>query len=122
VAIVVDAETTERLRKALVEERESLREQLRDLGVNPDDPTSVELQFDQGSADSAQITAERHRVTSIAEGLRANLGGVEHALRRMDAGTYGTCENCGREIPLERLEAIPFARLCIDCKQRAGTR
>jgi DnaK suppressor protein len=118
----VDAETKERLHQALIEERESSREQLRDLGVNPDDPTSVEVQFDQGLADSAQITAERNRVLSIAQGLRANLDDVEHALRRMEHGTYGTCENCGREIPIERLEAIPFARLCIECKQKAGTR
>jgi DnaK suppressor protein len=118
----VDAETREQLRKILLEERESLREQLRDLGVNLDDPASAELQLDLGFADSAQTTAERHRVMSIAEGLRANLEDVEHALRRMDAGTYGSCENCGREISVERLEAIPFARLCIDCKQKARTR
>jgi RNA polymerase-binding protein DksA len=118
----VDAETNERLRKVLAAERESLRDQLRDLGVNPHDPKSEELQFDPGFADSAQTTAERHRVLSIAEGLRANLGDVEHALRRMDAGTYGVCENCGREISVERLEAIPFARLCIECKQRARAR
>jgi DnaK suppressor protein len=118
----VEAETKERFRKVLEEERESLREQLRDLGVNLDDPASVELQFDQGFADIAQTTVERNRVLSIAEGLRTNLEDVEHALRRMDAGTYGTCENCGREIAEERLEAIPFARLCIECKQRTGTR
>jgi DnaK suppressor protein len=118
----VDAETMERLRKALLEERQSLREQLRDLGLNPDDPASVGLQFDQGFADSAQTTAERHRVMSIAEGLRASLDDVEHALRRMDVGTYGSCENCGRQIAEERLEAIPFARLCIECKQKARPR
>jgi DnaK suppressor protein len=118
----LDAETREQLRKVLLEEREFLREQLRDLGVNPDDPASVQLQFDQGFADSAQTTAERHRVMSIVEGLRANLSDVDHALRQMDAGTYGSCENCGREISVERLEAIPFARLCIDCKQKARTR
>jgi DnaK suppressor protein len=118
----VDAETTERLRKLLVEERELLREQLRDLGVNPDDPTSVELQFDQGFADSAQTTAERNRVLSIARGLRTNLEDVDHALRRMDDGRYGACERCGREIALERLEAVPFARLCIECKQKVRAR
>ena len=118
----MEAETEDRLRKLLVEERELLREQLRDLGLDPDDPTSVELQFDQGFADSAQTTAERNRVLSIAQGLRTNLDDVEHALRRMDTGAYGTCERCGREIPLERLEAVPFARLCIECKQRIRTR
>ena len=118
----MDAETTERLHKVLVEERELLRERLRDLGLNPDDPTSVELRFDPGFADTAQTTAERNRVLSIAQGLRTNLDDVEHALRRMDDGTYGTCERCGQEIDLERLEAVPFARLCIECKREVGSR
>ena len=118
----MDAETTERLHKLLVEERELLREQLRDLGVDPDDPTSVEPQLDPEFADSAQTTAERNRLLSIAQGLRTNLDDVEHALARMDTGTYGTCERCGREIALERLEAVPFARLCIECKQEVRTR
>jgi DnaK suppressor protein len=118
----MDAETTERMHKLLVEERELLRQQLRDLGVNPDDPSSVEIQVDPGFADSAQTTAERNRVLSIAQGLRTNLDDVEHALGRIDAGTYGTCERCGKEIALERLEAVPFARLCIDCKREVGAR
>jgi RNA polymerase-binding transcription factor DksA len=40
----------------------------------------------------------------------------------MDAGTYGICERCGQPISLERLEALPWAVLCIDCKQQAGRR
>jgi RNA polymerase-binding protein DksA len=118
----MDAETTERLHKLLVEERELLREQLRDLGVNPDDPASVEPQLDPGFADTAHTTAERNRILSIAQGLRTNLDEVAHALARMDSGTYGTCERCGREIALERLEAVPFARLCIEDKQKDRAR
>jgi DnaK suppressor protein len=118
----VDPDTEERLRKVLEEERDSLREQLRDNSVNRDDPTSVELQFDQGFADSAQTTAERNRVLTIAERLRENLNDVEHALQRMKWGTYGLCENCGRSIPPERLEALPSARLCMECKQKVRAR
>lgn len=118
----MDAQTLEQLRKALEQERQSLREQLRDRGVDPDDPTSVEFQFDQGFADTAQTTAERDRVLAIVRGLRANLDDVEHAFQRMERGTYGICENCGREIAVERLEALPAARLCIECKQRVGPR
>lgn len=118
----MDPETEERLRKELDEERHSLREQLREYGVNPDNPTSVELQFDQGFADSAQTTAERDRVLTIVERLRENLDDVEHALQRMRWGTYGLCENCGRPIPAERLEALPSARLCVECKQKVRAR
>ena len=42
---------------------------------------------------------------------------IDAALARIDAGTYGTCERCGRPIGQERLEAIPYATLCIDCKR-----
>ena len=49
--------------------------------------------------------------------LRSNLRLVDRALAKMDAGTYGTCERCGRPIGAERLEALPWAMLCISCKQ-----
>jgi RNA polymerase-binding transcription factor DksA len=46
---------------------------------------------------------------------------VEHALERLENGTYGSCEGCGEPIPFERLEAIPSARLCVACPgRRAG--
>jgi DnaK suppressor protein len=49
------------------------------------------------------------------------LAEIEAALKRIDDGTYGICTNCGKEIPPERLEARPWATLCIDCKrQREG--
>jgi DnaK suppressor protein len=54
--------------------------------------------------------------------LRDTLRDVDHALDRMDAGTYGTCERCRQPIADERLEALPAARLCIGCKQRARAR
>jgi RNA polymerase-binding protein DksA len=47
------------------------------------------------------------------------LAAIDAALGRVEAGTYGTCESCGREISPERLEAYPWASLCIDCKREA---
>jgi DnaK suppressor protein len=55
---------------------------------------------------------------SVVRALRSNLRDVERAIAKMDAGTYGTCESCGKLIALERLEALPWAVLCIDCKQK----
>ncbi|MEK6681845.1 MAG: TraR/DksA C4-type zinc finger protein [Nitrospirota bacterium] len=43
---------------------------------------------------------------------------IADAFRKLDAGTYGTCEECGNEIDEKRLKVIPFARLCIDCKRK----
>jgi DnaK suppressor protein len=47
--------------------------------------------------------------------LRANLRWVNRALKKMELGTYGVCERCGNPVPIERLEALPWAILCIDC-------
>jgi len=69
--------------------------------------------YDQHQADLGTETFEREKDLSILEQVEAELADVEHALRRLDDGTYGTCEVCGREIPDERLEAMPATRLCL---------
>ena len=48
--------------------------------------------------------------------IRQDLVGVEHALRKFEEGTYGKCDNCGKAIDPARLEALPQASLCMDCK------
>jgi RNA polymerase-binding transcription factor DksA len=57
------------------------------------------------------------------EQLRQRATELEDALERLEAGTYGVCESCGLPIDLERLEALPQSRLCIDCarQQEAGS-
>jgi RNA polymerase-binding protein DksA len=67
----------------------------------------------QHQADLGTETFEREKDLSILERVEAELGDVEHALRRLDDGTYGTCEACGEPIGDERLEAMPAARLCV---------
>jgi len=54
---------------------------------------------------------------TIEETLREELHAVVHALARTREGSYGTCEQCGKEISLERLEAIPQAVYCVDCER-----
>ncbi len=49
--------------------------------------------------------------------LTNNLKNVEHALERLEEGTYGTCDECGLEIGEKRLKAMPFARYCVDCQR-----
>lgn len=118
---MVDRQTVDRLEGSLRTERASLRDQLQEHGADPDHPDEVEVSLDEGFADSAQTTAERARLLSLIEGLRQNLVDVERALGKIEAGSgYGVCERCGREILPERLEALPWARLCIECKQKTG--
>jgi RNA polymerase-binding protein DksA len=68
----------------------------------------------QHQADTGTETFNRERDLSILEHIDAELADVEHALQRLDDGTYGTCEACGRPIGEERLEAQPAARFCVD--------
>ncbi len=70
--------------------------------------------LDQHQADVGTETFDRERDLSILEQVEAELNDVEHALRRLEEGTYGTCEACGRPINEDRLEALPATRFCID--------
>jgi DnaK suppressor protein len=102
------------LRDRLQEEHERLVDQLRQLGIGP----GGRLDFDDGFADSGQVTAERGEVEALGGTLLDTLRENEDALRKFDAGTYGQCESCGNQIAEARLEAMPAARLCINCASR----
>ncbi len=68
---------------------------------------------DQHPADIGTETFEREKDMSILENVEAELADIEHALERLNDGTYGVCEACGRLIDDERLEAMPATRLCL---------
>ncbi|MPZ60677.1 MAG: hypothetical protein GEU93_05150, partial [Propionibacteriales bacterium] len=73
-------------------------------------------------ADVGSSTFERDHEMSLALHSRDLLTQVERALRRIDDGTYGDCENCGNPIGKLRLMAFPRATLCVSCKQRQERR
>jgi len=105
------AETTSATRRAQLQaEHDRVTGQLLDLGVDRD--------FDEGFADSGQVTAERGEVQALAGTLRENLQDIDAALGKIEQGTYGLCESCGRPIAEARLEAMPAARLCIACASK----
>ena len=117
----MDEATTVKLREVLEEQRENLRKEIQEQGADPD-TEEVAIDVESGFADSAHSTAERARMISVIRALRSNLRDVERALTKMQLRTYGTCERCGNPIPPERLEALPWALLCIDCKQKGVAR
>lgn len=117
----MDAEQVARYRADLEAQRQHLREEIAGMGGDPDSDVA-EFDVERGFADSAQSTAERERLLSVMRALRSNLGWVERALRKMDLGTYGVCESCGEPIATERLEALPWAALCVACKARGEGR
>jgi RNA polymerase-binding transcription factor DksA len=69
---------------------------------------------DQHQAEVATETFDRERDVSILEQVEAELADIEHALVRLSAGTYGTCEACGKPVAEERLEVQPATRFCVD--------
>jgi RNA polymerase-binding protein DksA len=95
-------------RAVLAAERARLSSELEAMGLD-------RSSFDEGFADSGQVTAERGEVEALVGSLRDTLNDIEDALRKIDEGTYGVCEQCGGPIGEARLEAMPAARLCITC-------
>jgi RNA polymerase-binding protein DksA len=70
---------------------------------------------DEHDPEGATIAFERSQIAALTRQARQHLEEVESALSRIDAGTYGQCETCGRPIAPERLEARPTARTCVRC-------
>ena len=82
-----------------------------------------EVGFDEEFADAGSFTFERERDLSLVGNTRDLIAKVEHALARIDTGRFGRCEACGGAIEAERLDALPYATLCLaDARQRARRR
>ncbi len=115
---------TARFRELLVEKRRAVASALDNL--HRENPGSLEDEtgelvsgsVDQHLADTATETLDREIDYTLEEHDERLLEAIDAALARIDDGTYGKCVNCGAQIPEERLEAMPWATLCIDCKRR----
>ena len=115
---------TERFRDALIDERRRVEHALATLrdehpGSLDDEVEEVAGTTDNHLAETASATLGREIDYTLGDNAEQVIAEIDAALQRIEEGTYGTCTNCGREIPVERLEANPWASLCIDCKRRA---
>ena len=113
-------EVTHRMRSILRKRREALLHSLnRDLA-------GLHGALDQvavGDLADAAVDAERESISSqLAAVESAELAAIENALQRMEQGQYGCCETCGQAIPMARLQALPYATLCIDCQRQAESK
>ena len=75
---------------------------------------------DNHPGDTASATFERELDEGLEEGAQNTLRDIDAALKRIENGTYGICEICGKPIGVERLRAIPWATRCIDDQRRSG--
>lgn len=112
-------------RRRLGEERDRLR-RIRDGlsiapvdGVSEREPLPERSLADEHPADLGTEMFEREKDVSILDRIDAELTDVGRALKRVDEGTYGACEACGRPIARARLAARPEARFCVDDQARA---
>ena len=107
----------EDFRKRLLDERTELEKQLEELEESsfssPQSDMTGEAGFDEEFADAGTATFERERDLSIENNVRDLLGKIDKALGRIDAGTFGICERCGKPIERARMKALPYANLCI---------
>jgi DnaK suppressor protein len=93
--------------------------------------TALELTEDGGNQDMADedgfgegdtLNVERDRLLLVAAEAQAKVAEIDAAIGRVEAGTYGSCEACGKPIPAARLEVVPEATLCVSCKTGASLR
>jgi RNA polymerase-binding protein DksA len=90
--------------------------------LHKENPGSIEDETDDETTDNhiaetATVTVDREIDYTLEENSENVLLSIDGALDRIQAGTYGTCVNCGKPIPEDRLAAIPWATTCIDCKR-----
>jgi RNA polymerase-binding protein DksA len=114
---------TDQFREALLAERERVRGAIEHLqqensGTLEDGSGSLVSGLDDHMADIGTDTFDRELDYTLEDSAEAVLAQIEAALQRIEAGTYGICQNCGQPISPERLEARPWAELCIDCQRR----
>ena len=109
----------ESFRPLLEQERERIVSQIAHL--HDDNSRSMEDELgeltrglDNHLGDMATVTFDRELDEGLEEGAQQTLAQIDHAISKLDDGSYGTCERCGKEIPEERLRARPWATLCID--------
>lgn len=118
---------TARARELLTDERDRLR-RIREqtLGDSPHFGPEARGSVDPGlstqPADAASQTFEAERDASVLGHVDEALGEIDAALERVADGTFGHCEECGRTIPDDRLEAVPATRFCVEHQQREEAR
>jgi DnaK suppressor protein len=111
---------TDRFRELLLEERRRVAAAIEYL--HKENPGSIEdetqeVRNDNHLAETASVTLDREIGYSLEENSEHVLAAIDESLRRIEEGTFGMCARCGKPIGEARLEAMPYATKCIECKR-----
>ncbi|CAA9210853.1 MAG: hypothetical protein AVDCRST_MAG76-107 [uncultured Acidimicrobiales bacterium] len=96
-----------------IREAEALKAEADQMAL---DAEPGDTQFDDESGEGSTTAVDRERDLALSAQARAEVADIDVALDKIDDGTYGTCDKCGKAIPKARLEVIPWAALCVNCK------
>ncbi|AOQ23532.1 TraR/DksA C4-type zinc finger protein [Neomoorella thermoacetica] len=119
----MDRQSLAHFRQKLLEEKAGLEEQLDSLnsgglGESLLESTQELSRYDNHPGDLGTEEFERGKDLALRDNVQVQLRKIEDALQSIAEGTYGYCRRCGREIPRERLEAIPETTLCLECRRK----
>jgi DnaK suppressor protein len=110
----------DRQKASLLEERATYLEQAHSLQAEAEalvlEMEPGDIQFDDESGEGGTVTVDRERDLALSAQALAAVEEIDEALAKVANGRYGICEGCGELIAKARLEALPYAKLCIACK------
>jgi len=110
----VTKKETEKYRRALVEKKASLSQEML---KNKDAGQENSEEITQDIADKASSSYTKEFLFSLSDGERLLLQQIDQALARVEEGNFGLCTNCGNPIPEKRLDAVPWTPYCVDCME-----
>jgi RNA polymerase-binding protein DksA len=111
----MEKDFTDRMRELLVAQKRQILETL--VATNADFRAIVEEMDPKDFADVASDDVDRKMIEALGSQDIKRIKAIDAALSRIQQGRYGLCSKCGKKIPSERLEAIPYAVLCIECQK-----
>lgn len=111
--------TLDKYQKRLESERARLEQMIEEAALELEEARQTEAAAerspDPGNAEAGSMKFEYEKELSMQQNSIDLLHKVQHALTLIESGAYGLCESCGKQIPVARLDALPYATLCVDC-------
>lgn len=119
----MDKTMQNKFRQVLMQEREEALKSIQHMEegameVSIQDSISELSMYDNHPADVASEMFERSKDLALRDQAELHLAKIDDALKKMESGSYGICDACGAEIPIERLEAMPETTMCVKCKDK----